>query len=266
MTVVRKPTEPNVRNQKLKFERQSGGRLLTALLTVAISGCATNPATVEQAIQRRVVDDPVYTAPQRLVEIEPGRKLNIYCTGHGAPTVVFDSGQAGETSEWGMIQPAVARRTRACSYDRAGIGFSDPANRPSTSANIVDDLHRLLAAASISPPYILVGHSYGGMNIKLFAYRYPLEIAGIVFVDPSHEDQRENYRKKDPRQLSVLENEKLMLEPVLATMRECIAGVPKGFVVGTPLYKNCIGDSDPRFSAAINAAHVRMYEKADYHE
>ncbi len=238
--------------------------LLAIQFVAAMSGCATHSIEPEEIVLP--IDDPVYTKPQRLVEVEPGRRLNIYCTGRGSPTVIFDSGQAGETSEWGLIQPNIAKRVRACTYDRAGIGFSDPAKRPSDSSNIVDDLHRLLVAASVKPPYVLVGHSYGGMNVKLFAYRYQSEVAGIVFVDPSHEDFLENARKRDPRQLSVVDYQKLNIERALTRLRECIANVPIGFVPGTKLYKNCIGDDDPRYSAAINSAHVRMYEKVGYQE
>src|SRR5580692_6204902 len=119
-----------------------------------------------------IIDNVAYTQARRLVPIEPDRRLNIYCTGHGTPTVIFDSGLGDSTKAWGLVQPAVSAVTRACSYDRAGLGFSDPSLWPRTSANIVNDLHRLLRAAKIKPPYILVGHSSGGMNVKLYAETY----------------------------------------------------------------------------------------------
>jgi pimeloyl-ACP methyl ester carboxylesterase len=135
-----------------------------------------------------VIDDVAYTRPQKLVGVEPGRRLNLYCTGSGSPTVVFESGLGDGTRVWGLIQPSIAKHTRACSYDRAVLGFSDPPTRPSTSANMVDDLHRLLRTAHVKPPYVLVGSSLGGMNVKLFAESYLSEVAGLVFVDASHED------------------------------------------------------------------------------
>lgn len=116
-----------------------------------------------------VIADPVYLAPQRLVAIGE-RKLNVYCKGHGSPTVVFDSGLGDGLTVWGLVQPAVANETRACAYDRAGLGFSDAAPTPRTSAAMVDDLHRLLRAAAIDPPYVLVGHSLGGLTSKLYAF------------------------------------------------------------------------------------------------
>jgi pimeloyl-ACP methyl ester carboxylesterase len=234
-------------------------RLLFLAISIGISGCSIRRAADSPTAP---IEDPVYAHPQQLIEVAPGRRLNLYCTGTGSPTVVFDSGQAAETSEWGLVQPAIAKVTRACSYDRAGVGFSDPSRRASSSSNIVDDLHVLLRAASIGPPYVLVGHSYGGMNIKLFAYRYPSEVAGLVFVDPSHEDQRESYRKLDPRNLSPQENDRIKLEPTLVMRRECIAGAP--ISAGTPLWIKCVGEPDSRYSPEINAAHARIYASASF--
>ena len=98
------------------------------------------------------------------------------------------------------MQPAIAAHTRACSYDRAGVGYSDPGRGPGDSATIVDDLHRLLTAASIKPPYLLVGHSLGGMHVRLYADVYPKEVVGMVLVDPSHEDWVERAWKLDMQQ------------------------------------------------------------------
>jgi len=177
-----------------------------------------------------IVDDVAYENPQRLVTIGSGQRLNIYCTGRGSPTVVFDSGLGEKTANWGLIQPAVAKRTRACSYDRAGLGFSDPPNRSSTSANMVDDLHRLLHAARIQPPFILVGHSLGGMNIKLYAETYLSEVSGLVFVDPSHEDLGKGAWGIDP------ESQKTYA-PYMEALHRCLEAKPEDFVAGSELVK-----------------------------
>ncbi len=102
-------------------------------------------------------------------------------------TVIFDSGLSDWSSIWALVQPAVATRTRACTYDRAGMGYSDPGGRPSSPPNIVADLHQLLVSAGIRPPYLLVGHSLGGFNMKLYAATYRSQVAGMVLVDPSEE-------------------------------------------------------------------------------
>lgn len=119
----------------------------------------------------------------------PGVSLNINCSGLGSPTVIFDTGLGVPAVGWNFVQPQVAKFTRVCSYDRAGYGWSTPGPMPRTSAEIVKELHALLAAAGEKPPYILVGHSFAGLNIRLFNSAYPGEVAGMVLVDASHEDQ-----------------------------------------------------------------------------
>jgi pimeloyl-ACP methyl ester carboxylesterase len=113
-----------------------------------------------------------------------GRALFISCTGTGSPTVVLEAGSGNAADTWVSVQPEVARFTRVCSYDRAGLGQSDPA--PSgvrTVQDSVDDLHALLAAADISGPIVLAGHSLGGLIVRLYASQYPDDVAGVVLVD-----------------------------------------------------------------------------------
>jgi pimeloyl-ACP methyl ester carboxylesterase len=213
-----------------------------------------------------IVDDPAYTHAQRLVEVEPGRKLNLYCTGKGSPTVVFDSGVTGESVGWALVQPVIAARTRACSYDRAGVGFSDPGTRTGSSANIVDDLHRLLIAASIAPPYILVGHSYGGMNVRLYKDMYPSEVVGMVLIDPVHEDWPERVWKLDvhqrPYEKYIAEN----FEPFWQGERECVFAAAAGLVKGTALYDRCVPAPDPHYSDAINVAYLKTHLSLGYQQ
>jgi len=111
-----------------------------------------------------IVTDPIYAKPQQLVEMDHGRRMNLYCRGSGSPTVVLDAGMGDSTISWALVQPTLAKRTRTCSYDRAGLGFSDAATRPGTVANMAEDLHALLRAAHVAPPYVLVGHSLAGMT------------------------------------------------------------------------------------------------------
>jgi pimeloyl-ACP methyl ester carboxylesterase len=126
--------------------------------------------------------DAIYAQPGRLVEAGDTR-LNLYCSGAGSPAVVFDSGWEDWAPVWTIVQPQVARWTRACSYDRAGAGFSDPGPLPRTSVRIADELHNALHRAAIPAPYILVGHAFGGDNVRTFAARYTSEVAGLVLVE-----------------------------------------------------------------------------------
>jgi pimeloyl-ACP methyl ester carboxylesterase len=117
-------------------------------------------------------------------------KLNLNCTGHGTPAVVFDSGMSGPGGlDWIKVQPEVARFTRACSYDRAGYGWSDPSPEPRTSLQIAKELRALLESSAERGPYVMVGHSFGGYNVRLFTKLYPSEVAGVVLVDAEHPEE-----------------------------------------------------------------------------
>jgi pimeloyl-ACP methyl ester carboxylesterase len=117
-----------------------------------------------------------------------GRKLNIFCSGEGDPAVVFDSGGHTAGYSWITIQPAIAKLTRACWYDRAAYGWSDPGPFPRTPKAVANDLHALLQAAKIAPPYVLVGATVAGFNIRVYNGLYPDEVAGAVLVSASDPD------------------------------------------------------------------------------
>jgi pimeloyl-ACP methyl ester carboxylesterase len=118
-----------------------------------------------------------------------GRSLNIYCSGSGNPPVIFESGGAGPGLTWEPIRAEVAKFTTACWYDRAGEGWSDAGPFPRTSAAIVRDLHELLKRAGVRAPYVLAGASFGGLNSRVYGGMYPAEVAGMVLIDSSHEDE-----------------------------------------------------------------------------
>lgn len=130
-----------------------------------------------------------FPALGRLVDAG-GYRLHLYCTGTGTPTVVFESGLGMSLNAWALVQPAVAEFTRACSYDRPGYGWSDEPPVPRTGSRTAEDLHCALANAGIPGPYILVGHSSGGGQVRLFASRYSSDVAGLVIVASGHEDWR----------------------------------------------------------------------------
>jgi len=122
--------------------------------------------------------------PGRLVDIGGGRRLHLHCQGTGTPVVVLDAGLAASSLTWSLVQPRVATFARACSYDRTGLAWSDPPRIPITASRLADDLHALLVTAGVPPPYVLVGHSFGSLVLRMFASRYRDETAGMVLVDP----------------------------------------------------------------------------------
>jgi pimeloyl-ACP methyl ester carboxylesterase len=117
-----------------------------------------------------------------------GYGLHIYCIGEGSPTVVMDSGGGATLEAWRLVQPEVAKFTRACTYDRAGLGLSESSPTPRTIQHMTKELHTLLKKVGIESPYVLVGHSLGGFIVRLFASQYPDEVVGMVLVDAGHED------------------------------------------------------------------------------
>ena len=125
----------------------------------------------------------VHPPPGKLIDLGTHR-LHVLESGRDGPTVVLEAGLMSTVLSWSTLQGELARKYRVVSYDKAGLGWSDEGPMPRTADCIVDELHSLLGRASIPPPYILVGHSFGGLTVPLFAARYPDETAGVVLVDP----------------------------------------------------------------------------------
>ena len=120
-----------------------------------------------------------------------GYRLHLYCMGSGEPAVIIESGMGEPGISWAHIQPEVARFTRVCDYDRAGLGWRDPTPQSRTAEVITEELHTLLVNAAVPGPYVLVGYSSGGLVTRLFAYHYPEEVVGMVLIDAAHGEQIE---------------------------------------------------------------------------
>jgi pimeloyl-ACP methyl ester carboxylesterase len=126
-----------------------------------------------------------HDAPGRLIDIG-GRKLHLYCTGNGSPTVILMPGGNAYSTDWALVQPKIAMITRVCSYDRAGLAWSDPGPTDETVEQTISDLHALLAAAGEKQPYVLAGASIGGIFIRAYQRAFPDEVAGLVFSNSSN--------------------------------------------------------------------------------
>jgi pimeloyl-ACP methyl ester carboxylesterase len=151
------------------------------VLLLALAGAAYQAIASARDARR-------YPPPGEFVDVG-GYRLHINSTGYGGPTVILDAGLTGWSLDWSWVQPKVAKFTRVCSYDRAGYGWSDTGPVPRDSRQMVRELHALLEKAGVPGPYVLVGHSFGGYNVRLFAHEYPTETAGIVLVDVPNEKQ-----------------------------------------------------------------------------
>ena len=152
-----------------------------------------------QALGARA-DAERYPPPGELVDVG-GHRLHLNCAGRGRPIVILEAGLPGSSLDWSLVQPAVAKATTVCAYDRAGFGWSDPGPQARTGSRIADELHTLLERAGVPGPYVVVGHSFGGLYVRVFASRFPKEVAGVVLVDPSAEDL---VRRRPPPKLKVV--------------------------------------------------------------
>ena len=156
--------------------------LVVALLVLAVIGA------IYQAIATQL-DERAYPPPAELVDVD-GHRLHINCVGQDSPTVILEAANLGMSAHWVRVQQQVADTTRVCAYDRAGMGWSERGPEPRDAKQISSELHDLLAnAAGIEGPYVLVGHSYGGLYARMYAARYSEEVAGVVLVDSTHPEQ-----------------------------------------------------------------------------
>jgi pimeloyl-ACP methyl ester carboxylesterase len=126
--------------------------------------------------------------PGKFVEVS-GLRMHLFCIGQGSPAVVLESGLSDTWLHWYKVQPEAAKYARVCAYDRAGVGWSDPRSGPRTSRVMAEELHTLLRNAGVAPPFVLAGHSMGGLDVQMYASLYRADVAGTVLVDSCHPDQ-----------------------------------------------------------------------------
>jgi len=158
--------------------------LIVGIISLAAIGA------VYQAIATQI-DLRAYPAPGQMIDVG-GLQMHLFCTGAnsaGSPTVILETGLGSTSAAWAFVQPEVAKTTRVCSYDRAGMGWSEPSPSPRDARHIVEELHTLLHNANVPSPYVFVGWSFGGLYVREYAGQYGDEVAGMVLLDSSHPDQ-----------------------------------------------------------------------------
>lgn len=200
----------------------------TLLLGLAVAaGCGAAASAKADAVSDR------YAQPQTWVRLEDGRRLNLLCEGSGTPTVILEAGAGGSTLDWRRVQSSIARITRVCAYDRAGLGFSDAGPLPRTAARVVEDLDALRRAAALESPLVLVAHSLGAHFARLYADRHPADVAGLVLVDPSVEHQEERFAAVSPPYRELMQDD-------LQAARECLRLAREGALTADlPIFRQC---------------------------
>lgn len=176
----------------LRVRRELHSRIRPWLVYPVFAGAACAAVAAEYETVQEVRDLRAYHMPGRLVDVGNGRRMYLECVGAGGPTVVLIQGYGESVGSWGWVVPEVARDTRVCVYDRAGRGWSDPAPSQQDGFAVATDLHALLTSAREAPPYVLAGHSFGGLYVRAFAARFPDQTAGVVLLDAT-----------DPRQFTL---------------------------------------------------------------
>ena len=169
------------RNRALGWLARLGKGLLVLLPALAGLGLVYEAVATEADARR-------FPPPGQMVDVG-GYRLHFNCVGEGSPTVILESGLPGAVPVWGWVQPQVALMTRVCAYDRAGDGWSEPGPAPRDATRIAGELHTLLTNAGIQGPFVLVGHSFGGIFTRVFASRFPEQVVGMVLIDALHPDQ-----------------------------------------------------------------------------
>lgn len=207
----------------------------------------------------------------RRIEVAPGRSLALQCLGSGPQTVLFDSGGSDWSTVWALVQPAVAQHTRACTYDRAGLGASDPAQGPRTPGAIAQDLHLLIGKAGLGR-VVLVGHSLGGFNVKLTAALFPEDVRGLVLLDPSEERSWERSRGPLGKSYGVANaaqaelTDQAFIGWLVERYRTCAAkaAAGNGLDPSDPRFRRCADPDRPALGDARNAERRRVHATPAY--
>ncbi len=192
-----------------------------------------------------------YAASSAPAQVAPGRTINLVCLGQGSPTVIFSAGLGNWSEIWRKVQPAVAKTTRTCAWDRAGFGLSSPSSEPQDVAHTTADLERALKISHIDGPYLVVGHSLGGYESLLFVDHHLSEIVGMVLVDPSFPDQTRVVAKASPLNAKTIDQ---MTRHAISDLQICAAKLKSGEArPGDAGLVNCLDHNERAYPAELSA-------------
>ncbi|MBD8879855.1 MULTISPECIES: alpha/beta hydrolase [Rhodanobacter] len=243
----------------------SRARILLATWTVSIALWAGSSDAATTVPRTAVTDVPAsaYEHAQTLIPLPDGRRLNLFCMGAGTPVVILEAGLGDDDLSFRRVQGRLADVTRVCSYDRAGMGFSDPSVGPSTAFHVANDLHALIRQASIPLPVVLVGHSNGGLYAALYAADFPREVAGLVLIDPDSFGLDEAARKVLDQPW--LDQWRAGTRNEIGQARTCVALAQRGALNKTPArYPDCMDNppnADPALHRLLDAQLARPSEQ-----
>lgn len=240
-------------------------RCLMATLAMSIALWAATSDAATAASQTAVMDIPAsaYEHAQTLVALPDGRRLNLFCMGTGTPVVILEAGSGDDSLSFRKVQGRLAAVTRVCSYDRAGMGFSDPSDAPSTAFHAVNDLHALIRQASMPLPVVLVGHSDGGLYVAFYAAEYSPDVAGLVLIDPDSFGLDESATKVLDQPW--LNQWRAGTRNEIGQARTCLALAQSGALMRAPArYPDCMDNppnADPTLHRLLNAQLARPSEQ-----
>jgi pimeloyl-ACP methyl ester carboxylesterase len=238
------------------------------VLAVLLAGFLAAPASSAAPASTIEQQMTPYLTPQRVVSIGRGRTINLVCLGHGSPTVILSAGLGGGSLGWGLVQPALAERTRVCAWDRAGYGFSGPSPELQDIVHTTADLERALRGAGVQGPYVMVGHSLGAFETLRFTDLHRQSVVGMVLVDPDIPDRAAVDERFAPQFAMV---SRALEAQDVKQRQDCAAELRSGTLkIGTPKFEHCTAANDvppdlPRLKLAVarlNADPARLLTQA----
>lgn len=251
-------------NRHSQLPHVFGYKLNSTLLKSLLFASAMSCFAVAHAIAADApVPDPAYNAyvtPQKLVALQDGRKIHLFCEGVGSPTVIFTAGMGDWSAVWNKVQKPIALKTRTCAWDRAGYGFSSPSRLTQDVEHTTADLEAALIAAEIKGPYLVVGHSMGAFESLRFADRHRGQVAGMVLIDPSIPDQARRHKEVAPESYAGVRS---FYDKYIGELKACVAKLRDGTLTLTSADPDECFSNNPKYPLELIHARRELESNPD---